>query len=119
MTGNVKALTTEELAYVVSKYKFEAVGDYVAVKAGTKTTLHEKAKGFSLLLPLERRRIKIIPIAIELWEQKLPKKYSLIEVQNAINVLLVALQKPTQEAIEGQLKRERPRLDNILKKGEI
>ena len=118
MVGNVKALTPEELAYVVTRYRFEKVGDYVAVKAGTKTTLHDKSKGFSLLLPLERRRIKITSTAIELWEQKLPKKYSLIEVQNAMNVLLVALQKPTQEAIEEQLKRDRSRLDNILKKGD-
>lgn len=119
MAGNVKALTTQELAYVAERYSFEAVGGYVAVKVGAKKTLHDKAGGFSLLLPLERRRIKISPMAIDLWEESFRKGYSLIEVQNAINALLVALQKPTKGAIKEQLRRERSRLDNILKKGEI
>ena len=118
MTGNVKALTDEELKYALSKYEFELLGDYVAVKASNRKTLHPRAQGFSLLLPLERRRIKVTPAAVDLWEKKHLKKYSLLEVQNAINTLLVTLQKPTDCGVAEQLERTRLRLNNLYREGD-
>ena len=115
MTGNTKALTNDELKYILGKYQFNLVGDYILVLANGRKTLHDKTKGFSLLLPLERRRVKIGTDAIDLWINKFMEKYSLIEVQNAINTLIVTYQKPTNQNVEGQLERTRSKLDNLYK----
>ena len=118
MTGNVKALSDSELKYLLERYEFELLGDYVLVKANKRKTLHEKAEGFSLLMPLqEHRRMKITAKAIEFWEKN-EMRFSLLEVQNAINTLAIALQSPTEEAIHSQIKRTRSRLDNIYREGE-
>ena len=118
MTGNIKALTNEELAFVVSKYHFSLFNDCIVVNSNNRKTLHDKNESFSLLLPLERRRIKITTKAIDLWIRKYIEKYSLVEVQNAINTLIVTYQSPNEENIDGQLKRTRAKLNNLFKEGE-
>ena len=65
------------------------------------------------MLPLERRRIKITKNAIDLWSEKYIDEYSLIEVQNAINTLIVTYQTVTQEHVTGQLERTRSKTDNL------
>lgn len=115
MTGNIKALTNDELKFVVSRYEFQSVDNYVIVHCNNKNTIHDKSTAFSLLLPLERRRIKITTRAIDLWDKKYLNKYSLVEVQNAINTLIVTYQNPNEENIDGQLKRTRAKLDNLFK----
>lgn len=117
MTGNIKALTDDELKFVVERYEFSDMGDSVLVKTGNRHTLHSKDTGFSLLLPIGRRRIKITPKAIGLWLDGYKNKYSLIEVQNAINTLVVTYQSVTAENLSGQLKRTRSKLDNLFKEG--
>lgn len=118
MTGNIKALTTDELHFVLSKYKFSLFENYILVESNGRKTLHDKTKGFSLLLPLERRRIKITTKAIDFWVDKYLEKYSLIEVQNAINTLVVTYQNVTNENLKGQLERARSKLNNLYKEGE-
>lgn len=115
MPGNIKALTNEELKFIVEKYHFELFENYVVVSTNNRKTLHDKSTSFSLLLPLERRRIKITSRAIDLWIEKYIDKYSLIEVQNAINTLTVTYQNPNEENIDGQLKRTKTKLDNLFK----
>ena len=115
MTGNIKALTNDELKFVVSKYQFELFENYVVVCTNGRRTLHDKTKGFSLLLPLGRRRVNISTKAIDLWTKKYVEKFSLIEVQNAINTLLVTYQNPSDDNVDGQLKRSRSKLDNLYK----
>ena len=114
MTGNIKALTNEELKFVVSKYHFSLFEDYIVVTSNNRKTLHDKNNSFSLLLPLERRRIKISTKAIDLWIKKYIEKYSLVEVQNAINTLIVTYQNPNEENIDGQLERTRAKLNNLF-----
>lgn len=118
MTGNIKALTNEEMTFILNKYTFTLFEDYIIVKTNNRKTLHSKDSSFSLLLPLERRRIKITTKAIDLWIKKYLDKYSLIEVQNAINTLAVTFQSINEENIEGQLKRARSKLDNLFKEGD-
>ena len=115
MTGNIKALTNDELKFVMDKYKFSLSGDFVIVSTNGRNTLHDKAKGFSLLLPLERRRVKITAKAIELWIERYSDEFTLIEVQNAINTLVVTYQALTLQNIQGQLERSRSKLDNLYK----
>ena len=118
MTGNIKALTDTEMKYVVSRYKFELYNDFIMVIANGRKTLHDRTKGFSLLLPIERRRIKITEKAIDFWIKEASPNYTLIEVQNAINTLVVTYQNVTQENIRSQLKRGRSKLDNLFKEGD-
>lgn len=112
MKGNVKALTKDELRYILDRYEFKLVDGYVIVLTNGRKTLHDATKGFSLLLPLERRRIKITKDAIDFWSEKYIDEYSLIEVQNAINTLIMTFQTVTQEHIAGQLERNRSKSDN-------
>lgn len=118
MPGNIKALTNEELKFALGKYAFEMSGDYVVVKVNNRRTVHPADKAFSLLLPLERRRIKVTPKAISLWEKRYLERYSLLEVQNAINTLAVMFQNMSEANIDAQLKRARSKLDNLYKEGE-
>ena len=118
MRGNTKALTNEELKFVVDKYSFELFDNSIIVKTNNRKTLHDRNESFSLLLPLERRRIKITSKAIDLWIKSYMNKYSLIEVQNAINTLCVTFQNVTEENIHQQLERSRSKLDNLYKEGE-
>lgn len=115
MTGNTKALTNEELEFVMGKYKFELFDDYIVVCTNGRRTLHKKDDSFSLLLPLERRRIKITKKAIDIWIDKYQNKYTLIEVQNAINTLVVTFQNVTNDSLDGQLERSRSKLNNLFK----
>lgn len=116
MPGNVKALTPDEMRFVLNKYKFEAAGDYIIVRANNRSTAHPSNKGFSLLLPLERRRVKITPKAIAIWEKNYVGKYSLLEVQNAINVLTVTLQPASEDEIGSQLIRARSKIMNAAER---
>lgn len=118
MAGNVKALTNDELKFVLSKYEFELLGDCVVVKSNHRKTLHAKDESFSLLLPLERRRLKITKKAIDLWSTSFINEYSLVEVQNAINVLLVTSQPVKETTVSQELKRSRSKMDNLYKEGE-
>ena len=118
MRGNIKALTNEELKFVIQKYQFELFADNIIVSTMGRKTLHYKNESFSLLLPLERRRIKITKNAIDYWIDRYLKKYTLIEVQNAINSLVVTYQSITNENLDSQLERTRSKLDNLFKEGE-
>ena len=115
MTGNTKALTNDELKFIVDKYEFSLFQDFVVVSTNNRKTLHDRTKGFSLLLPLARRRVKITPKAIELWIENYMSKYSLIEVQNALNTLVVTYQSLSKDNINAQLERSRSKLDNLYK----
>lgn len=118
MRGNTKALTDSELKFLVGRYIFELVENYVVVNCNNKKTIHPRDEGFSLLLPLQRRRIKITKQAIDLWCENYIDKYSLLEVQNAINTLLVTFQSISEVNVKSQLERTRSKLDNLYREGE-
>ena len=113
MKGNIKALTNDELKFVNERYDFKLTEYGILVIANGRKTLHEFDKSFSLLLPLERRIIKIKKSAIDLWSKKYIDKYSLIEVQNAINTLAVTFQNIAESTIDEQIKVTRSKLNNL------
>lgn len=113
MKGNIKALTNDELKFILDKYSFSLTEYGVLVISNGRKTLHDMDESFSLLLPLERRRIKITKSAIDLWSKKYIDKYSLIEVQNAINTLAVTFQPVAEYTIDEQLQVTRSKLNNL------
>lgn len=118
MAKNLKALTDEELAYLQKTYKFELMGDYIAVSCSTATgatynrkTLHIVSEPFTLSTKV--RKITITTQAINLWIDKYKDNYSLMEVQNAINLLIITYQDVTEQNIETQLKRGQAKIETL------
>ena len=104
---NLRALTDEELLYLTQNYHFENLGKYIVVSFtgdSRKTkTVHDSSEGFSISSKV--RRINISKDAIDLWADGYDYEgYSLIEVQNAINTLIVTYQDLTKEGLDSQLK---------------
>lgn len=92
MSKNLKALTKDELEFLNSKYKFKLMDNYVVVSCVgfDRKVLHEIDKPFTLTTPI--RRITITPKAIKCWIEQFKDKYSLLEVQNSINTLIITYQ---------------------------
>lgn len=107
MIGNIKVLSDSELAYLKEKYVFgKAIVEdkiYVVVKCKdyNRMVLHDSAKKFTINTPI--KRITISKEAIYLWKTEL-FDYSLIEIQNAINSLVVTYQDLTINDIKEQIK---------------
>ena len=103
---NLRALTGDELLYLTKNYEFEDLGKYIVVSFtgdSRKTkTVHDSSEGFSISSKV--RRINITKQAIDLWVSGYKYQYSLIEVQNAINTLIVTYRDLTTEEIDNQLR---------------
>ena len=91
--NNIRLLTSDELLSFTNKYIFENKENLLFVKTinFNRPTIHYKTNSFSIVC--KGRKITITPEAIELWENNFPEK-NLIEIQNAINKLLLMYQKP-------------------------
>ena len=117
MAKNLKALTQEELDYIKDSYQFDVYDKYIVVSCsvnGTmynRKTLHDIDKPFFLTTKV--RKITITVQAINMWLEKYKDRYSLIEVQNAINFLIINYQPLTDEEMEKQLKRKGVRIQEI------
>lgn len=96
--NNIKLLDRFELEQFLEKYSFESSGLFVIVKVKdfNRPTLQSKIKTFSI--SCKGRYLNITPEAIELWENYFQDK-NLIEVQQAINSLLLMYQTPNQKDI--------------------
>lgn len=95
MKNNARVLTEEELKFFNDKYSFEIRDDLVFVKTSNfnRLTVHKAVKGFSLSTSI--RKLTISSDAINAWNEHFREKYSLIDVQNAINKLIVMYQVPS------------------------
>lgn len=113
MAKNLKALTDEELDYIRKAYIFDVYDKYIVVSCSgyNRRTLHDIDKPF--LLTTKARKITITVQAINMWLEKYKGKYSLVEVQNAINYLIVTYQPVNDEEIEKQLKCKSVRIQEI------
>ena len=114
MAGNLKALSVEELKYFLDRYDIDLVGDYIVVTCKTlkRKTLHDLDKGFPLSTPV--KKMNITRQAIELWRKDYIGHYSLIEVQNAINTLIITYQNVNDLQIREQLKRTKSKYYNTI-----
>ena len=117
MAKNLKALTDEELDYLRETYQFDVMGDYLVVscvvngQVYNRKTLHNKNESFNLTTKM--RKITITPQAIEMWLEKYKDNYSLIEVQNAINTLIITYQPLNDEEMLNQLSRKGSKIKEI------
>ena len=114
MAGNLKALSIDELKYFLNRYDIKLVGNYIAVicKTLNRKTLHDLDKGFPLSTDI--KKINITKQAIDLWIKDYLDSYSLIEVQNAINTLIVTYQNVNDSQIKEQLKRTKSKYLNTI-----
>ena len=105
MAGNVRALTKNELDFLNEKYSFELLDRYIIVscKGLNRKVLHEIDKSFSLNSPV--RKINISREAIDMWINNFKDECSLIDVQNAINSLIVTYQDISISDIKKVLKK--------------
>lgn len=87
-------------------YDISIEGDNVVVKCKnyTRTRVHPKNEEFCINSKV--KRITFTKDAIDFFE-KHQSKYTLIEVQNVVNILSISLQNITEENIKRILNRER------------
>ena len=113
MARNVKALNDSELHYIKTKYSFELQGDYIYVSyiEYNRKVVHPITE--SIILSTKVRKVTITKEAIEQWIKYYKDDYSLIEVQNAINTLIVTYQVINNENMALQLKRFKERETEI------
>lgn len=99
-------LTKKELDFLNDKYSFTISGNDVVVECNNlkRRILHSANESFSLNTQI--RRITITKETISLWKNIFKDQYSLLDVQNAMNSLLVTYQPTSVENIQQVLKNE-------------
>ena len=102
-SNNRQTLTEKELNYLNEKYEFSIADDnvLVSVKNYDRTTAHKIDTGFSLNTDV--KKIFISSDAIKFWQNSFSKDYTLLDVQNAINTLIVLYQNVSLEDVKKQL----------------
>ena len=114
MARNLKLLTDDELVFLINHYDFEYNGFVYARKIGcNRITCHDAKKPFIILSDV--RKITISPQAMHYWIKYFNRKYSLFEVQNAINFLIITYQNISRNEIKAQLKRQEFKIKRNLK----
>lgn len=113
MARNLRALSTEDLLYIMQHYDFEARDGYIFVicKHYKRTCAHPEDTTFSISTPV--RKVNITADAISLWKENY-SEYSLIEVQNAINSLIVTYQDINEENLANFLASKRLEVQYII-----
>ena len=111
--NNLKALSKSEMKYLNGRYSFELEGSQVLVRINNynRVTAHSVNERFSLNTKV--RKIDITPEAIRMWKNKFMHKYTLLDVQNAINTLISTYQMPDIVDVESQLKRGTAEIETI------
>ena len=108
MKGNYLVLNEDQLKAFNERYVISIVGDKISTKTKDykRVTLHSIEDGFQAIIIMNNRKItfKITPRAIKLWmNEKFNDKYSLIDIQNIINKVIVSHQVVTDEDIFEEL----------------
>lgn len=116
--NHIKLLSTGQLEKLNAKYYFEVDGDNIVVGLHDydRFTLHPKDKPFHINSRSDvKRKICFNTFAINVWlkcyENKL--KYSLFDVQQAVNVLTVTYQPVTEESVLRFLKQPQIKIKNL------
>lgn len=98
--NNVKLLTAEQLKALKEKYIFEVDGEnvIVSVKDYNRKTRHKMTERFHINSKI--RKIIFTPEAIKLWVEIGVERYSLLDIQQAVNKLYVVYQPLTIENVK-------------------
>lgn len=107
---NLQLLTRDDLIYLNNKYTFDIKDDFIIVSNTdyTRLTCHDINKKFSLNTKV--KKVTITPQAIEIWKNCRNKDtgksdFTLFEVQDAINSLILTYQQPIEEYVKKELQR--------------
>lgn len=114
MAGNLRALSLEELKYFNDRYTFKCLDNYLLVHCTVlnKRTFHDMSKSFSLKSPL--RKVTIQKDTMKLWKEKYMEDYTLIEVQSAINNLIITYQDVNESQLDRELKKLKSKYNNLI-----
>lgn len=104
LANNCRALSKDELSFMNAKYEFWINGDNVCVRCTNRAriTYHPKNEKFSINIK-RVRKITYNVVAIEMFERfqvdDARKKYSLTDIQNALNILRITYQPIDEEHV--------------------
>ena len=100
---HIKLLTDEQLQMLKDKYDIKLQKNKVLVKSKTRnhTVMHDMNEAFSLRC--DNRRVTINSKAMKMW-QKHFKRYSLFDVQHAINQIAMDRINATPADVAAKLK---------------
>lgn len=101
---NIKVLTKTERTYLNERYTFILSDNHVHVKVNEYSRITVHSLNESINITSKLRRMTLSSQAIHIWAKKYVAKYSLIDVQNAINYLKVSYQEVNDESIDNALK---------------
>lgn len=102
--SNIKLLTKDERRYFKNNYAFSIKDDFILVKFNGygRTVAHPIDEDFSIASKV--RKIKISKDAIKLWKDKFQNtEYSVIDIQDAMNALLISYQATNFDDVKSQL----------------
>lgn len=99
---NIRLLTKEEIEFFKNEYSFEIYGKYllVSTKSYKRTVTHDLNKDF--FISSKKRKITITKETLKLYKESFSNTY-LIELQNAINALIISYQDINEDSIKEQL----------------
>lgn len=101
VASNVNIKSKDELDFINNKFKFELKDDYILVHATNfnRPTIHPVNKDFTIHYD-KSKSMKINSVVIKLWGDNFLNDYSLVEIQNAYNILRCGyMQEYTKEDI--------------------
>lgn len=100
--GNTKILTKDELYSFNVSYNVEVIdNNFIAINSVLRkvAVLHPINSWFRVFNKKIKRKIQISPTASKMWTEEFKNKYSIFEVQNAINVLTITYRDITKENV--------------------
>lgn len=102
--SNIKLLTKDERQFFHDNYSFELQGNFILVKFKNygRVVAHPINKQFSIVSKV--RKITISVEAITLWIEKFKdSKYTVVDIQNAMNALIIGYQPTAYDEVKNQL----------------
>lgn len=98
--NNIKLLTREQLEAFKERYEFISDTTSVVVKVNgyKRETRHPKNQPFHINAKNIRKLIFNVN-AITIWDELGPRKYNLVEIQNAVNALTISYQHITTKNV--------------------
>ena len=104
--SNIKLLTKDERYDFNKAYTLTVKDNSVFVKFNGRniTTVHSTNENFQIYHKELKRKITIKKEAVALWNEKFKDtKYTLIDIQNAMNALIIGYQSLDYEDVKNQL----------------
>ena len=106
MKNNATILTDAEIKYLKDKYEIKVNDDMILVKAKCYNRITYHHINDTIFLRTEDKRYSIQSDTVKMWKENFENDYSLVETQNAINILITLYQQPNVDEVLSQLKRK-------------